>query len=165
MAKKVAYYGIFAALAIMMGYVERLVPVPIPVPGVKLGLANVIIVIVIYFMGNKEGLGISVVRIIMAGLLFSGFASFLYSLAGAVLSYFAMVGAKKIKSMSIIGVSVIGGIAHNIGQIVVACAVVNNIKLIYYLPVLLVSGVLTGVLVGIVAKNALEYINKTGIKY
>lgn len=164
MAKRVAYYGIFSALAILMGYVERLIPISIAVPGIKLGLANVVILIVIYFMGNKEGLWISFVRIIMSGLLFSGFAGFLYSLAGALLSYIIMVLLKKFDSISIMGVSVAGGIAHNIGQIIVACLVVQNWKLIYYLPILLISGIATGILVGITAKYALNYLNKANIK-
>lgn len=158
-SKKVAYYGIFAALAILMGYVEMLIPVVVAVPGIKLGLANVIVLIALYFMGTKAAFFISFIRIFIVGLLFAGFAGLLYSLAGAGLSFFVMIFMKKIKVFSIIGVSAAGGIFHNIGQIVLAALVVNNIKLFYYLPILLISGIITGIVTGIVAKYCLFYLD------
>ncbi len=164
MSRKVAFYGIFAALAILMGYVEAMVQMPIPVPGIKLGLANVIVVIAMYFMGNKAAIGINVIRVLISALLFNGFSGFLYSLSGAAASFIVMVLAKKIKSSGIIGVSVLGGVTHNIAQIGVAAAVLNTPGLMYYVPVLLVAGVVTGVIIGIVAKYCLRYIEKAGLK-
>lgn len=159
-SRRIAYYGIFAALAILMSYVERMIPVPGTVPGIKLGLANVIVLLALYFMDTKSAFFISLVRILIAGLLFSGFAGVLYSMSGALLSFGAMVLTKKIKGFSIVGVSVIGGIFHNIGQIIVASYVVNTFKLFYYLPVLLIAGVITGVATGFVAKYSLPYLRK-----
>lgn len=158
--KKIPYYGLFAALAILMGYVEMLIPVPVPIPGVKLGLVNVIIVIMMYFMDVKSAFFISLVRVILSGLLFAGFAGLLYSLSGAMLSFAVMALLKKTDKFSIVGVSVAGGVFHNVGQIVVAALAVENVKMAYYLPFLLVSGVVTGMLIGIVAKTALGYLKR-----
>lgn len=159
-SRKVAQYGLFAALAILMGYVEMLIPLPLLVPGMKLGLANVIIVIVLYHMDAKSAFFISLVRVLMSGLLFQGFAGLLYSLAGALLSLAVMVLLKKTGKVSITGVSVMGGVFHNIGQIIVAAAVVENIKMAYYLPFLLVTGVVTGFVIGAVARLALGYVQR-----
>lgn len=155
-SSKVAQYGLFAALAILMGYVEMLIPLPLLVPGMKLGLANVIIVIVLYHMDTKSAFFISLVRVLMSGLLFQGFAGLLYSLAGALLSLAVMALLKKTGKVSITGVSVMGGVFHNVGQIIVAAAVVENIKMAYYLPFLLVTGVVTGFVIGAVARLALK---------
>lgn len=159
-SSKVAQYGLFAALAILMGYVEMLIPLPLLVPGMKLGLANVIIVIVLYHMDAKSAFFISLVRVLMSGLLFQGFAGLLYSLAGALLSLAIMTLLKKTGKVSITGVSVMGGVFHNIGQIIVAAAVVENIKIAYYLPFLLVTGVVTGFVIGAVARLALGYLQR-----
>ena len=159
-SSKVAQYGLFAALAILMGYVEMLIPLPLLVPGMKLGLANVIIVIVLYHMDTKSAFFISLVRVLMSGLLFQGFAGLLYSLAGALLSLAVMALLKKTGKVSITGVSVMGGVFHNVGQIIVAAAVVKNIKMAYYLPFLLVTGVVTGFVIGAVARLALGYLQR-----
>ncbi len=158
--KKIPYYGLFAALAILMGYVEMLIPVPVPIPGVKLGLANVIIIIMMYFIDTKSAFFVSLIRVVLSGLLFAGFAGLLYSLAGAMLSFAVMALLKKTDKFSIVGVSIAGGVFHNVGQIIVAALAVENVKMAYYLPFLLVSGVVTGMLIGIVAKTALGYLKR-----
>ena len=158
--QKIPYYGLFAALAILMGYVEMLIPIPVPIPGVKLGLANVIIIIMMYFMDSKSAFFVSMIRVLLSGLLFAGFAGLLYSLAGAVCSFLIMALLKKTDKFSIVGVSVSGGVFHNVGQIVVAAAVVENVRMAYYLPFLLISGVVTGMLIGIVARTALGYLKR-----
>ncbi|HCT64316.1 MAG TPA: heptaprenyl diphosphate synthase [Lachnospiraceae bacterium] len=157
MSKKVAYYGIFAALSVLMGYVEAMIPVPLPIPGIKLGLSNVIVLLALYVMGTKEAFFISVIRVFISALLFRGFLGFWYSVAGAFLSYGIMVLAKKSGKMSIIGVSVLGGIFHNLGQIVVACLIIGRTVVFYLVPVLMVSGVVTGFAIGIVAGYCTQY--------
>ena len=159
--KKIPYYGLFAALAILMGYVEMMFPMPIPIPGVKLGLATVVVIIMMYFMDVKGAFFISLIRVFLSGLLFAGFAGLLYSLAGAMLSFAVMALLKKTGKFSIIGVSLAGGVFHNVGQVAVAAMVVENVKMAYYLPFLLVSGVVTGIVIGIVAKTALGYLKRT----
>ena len=158
--KKIPYYGLFAALAILMGYVEMMIPVPIPIPGVKLGLANVIVIIMMYFMDVKSAFFVSLIRVLLSGLLFAGFAGLLYSLSGALFSFVVMALLKKTGKFSIVGVSLAGGVFHNVGQIIVAALAVENVKMAYYLPFLLVSGVVTGILIGIVAKTALGYLKR-----
>lgn len=158
--RRAAYYGVFAAVALMMSYVEMLIPLPFLVPGMKLGLANVVVVVMLYHMDAKSALFISVVRILLAGLLFQGFAGLLYSLSGGLMSLLAMVLLKKIKGFSIIGVSVVGAVFHNVGQILVAAAVVENLKLFYYLPVLLIFAAVTGTLIGVVASRTLALVER-----
>lgn len=158
--KKIPYYGLFAALAILMGYVEMMIPIPVPIPGVKLGLANVIVILAMYYMDTKGAFFISLIRVLLSGLLFAGMAGLLYSLAGAMLSFLVMALLKKTEKCSIIGVSLAGGVFHNVGQIIVAAMVVENVRMAYYLPFLLVSGVVTGILIGIVAKTALGYLKR-----
>ena len=159
-SRKVAQYGLFAALAILMGYVEMLIPLPLLVPGMKLGLANVVIVVVLYYMNAKSAFFISFVRVLLSGLLFQGFAGLLYSLAGALLSFAVMTLLKKTGKCSIVGVSIAGGVFHNVGQIIVAALVVENMKMAYSLPFLLVSGVVTGCLIGVVARLCLRYLGR-----
>lgn len=157
MAKKIALLGILASLAIIAGLLERLVPFPIAVPGIKLGLANVIVIITMYCMGEREAFGISVIRIMVVGVLFSGLSGILYSLAGGLLSYVGMVAGKRVKAFSVIGVSIIGGVLHNLGQIGIAALVVSNIKLLYYVPVLILAGIVAGVVTGFVAVYTLDH--------
>jgi heptaprenyl diphosphate synthase len=158
--RKIAYYGLFSALALLMGYVEMMIPMPIAVPGIKLGLANVVVVLTLYFMDAKSAAFISLLRVLLSGLLFSGFSGFLYSMAGAIVSLIVMILLQKIKKFSIVGVSIAGGVSHNVGQILVACAVVQNAKLLYYFPWLLVAGVVTGFLIGIIVQYCLGYLRR-----
>ncbi|MDD3570404.1 MAG: Gx transporter family protein [Lachnospiraceae bacterium] len=158
MRKKVAYYGIFAALSILMGYVEAIIPVPLPVPGIKLGLSNVIVLLALYVMGTKEAFYISIIRVFISALLFRGFLGFWYSMAGAFLSYIVMVLAMKSDKMSTIGVSVLGGIFHNLGQIAVAIIILGRTVVVYLVPVLMVSGVATGFAIGVVASYCTKYL-------
>lgn len=148
--KKTAYLGLFSALAIILGYVETLLPVFVGIPGVKLGLANLVTVFLLYSYSWKEAGAVSLVRIIAIGFMFGNLFSILYSLAGAALSLLCMAAAKRFSGLSIVGVSIIGGITHNLGQIIVAAIVVENIHLFYYFPALLAAGLVTGMLIGII---------------
>ena len=165
MSRKVAYYGVFTAAAITMGYIESLVPLPIPVPGIKLGLTNAVIVTAMYLMGLKAAFFISIIRVILSGLLFAGLGGFLYSFSGALASFFIMALFKKTNIFSIKGVSILGGIAHNTAQIAVASFAVENSRLFYYLPPLIVSGVATGFLIGLMAEGALKHLKKTNFNF
>ncbi len=148
------------ALALVFSYVETLIPINFGIPGVKLGLANLVIVSALYLMGGRQALIISVVRIILSGILFGNLFSIIYSLAGGLLSLAVMILVKRSQKVSVVTVSVVGGICHNIGQILVAMAVVENLKLIFYLPVLLISGFLTGLVIGIVCRLILPRIKR-----
>lgn len=148
---KVALYGLLVALAFILSYVETLIPVPVPVPGVKIGLANLVVVTALYTMGDKEAFILSVVRIILVAMTFGNLSTMLFSIAGGILSVTAMIFVKRTGVFSLTGVSLVGGIMHNVGQILVAMFIVHNVRMIYYLPFLLVSGVVTGALIGILA--------------
>lgn len=150
---KVAYLGVFLALALICSYVESLIPFYFGVPGVKLGLTNVVVVLMLYCVGTKEALIISVLRIVLAGFLFGSFFSILYSMAGGILSFFIMFLLKKTGKFGVLPISISGGIFHNVGQLTVAAMVVENYNIFYYLPVLLIAGIVTGLLIGVAAQE------------
>lgn len=158
MKNKAAYFGVFTALALIFSYVEMLIPIHFGVPGIKLGLANLMIVIMLYKSGAKDALLLSIVRIVLSGFLFGNLFAILYSLAGGVLSLAVMAALKKRESFSVMGVSIAGGVSHNIGQLAVAMAVVETYRVGYYLPVLLIAGMVTGMLIGIVSNEVLKRI-------
>lgn len=153
---KAAYFGVFTALALIFSYVETLIPIHIGIPGVKLGLANLIVVIALYRMGLREAYVLSVVRVILAGFLFGNLFAILYSLAGGLLSLTVMVFLKKTEKFSVLGVSMAGAVFHNIGQLIMAAIVLESLSITYYLPVLMISGIVTGLLIGIVANEMLK---------
>lgn len=146
----------FTALALIFSYVETLIPVSFGIPGIKLGLANLIIVIALYRLKLKEAYLLSVTRVLLSGLIFGNYFSILYSLAGAFLSLSIMALLKRNGGFSVIGVSIAGGVSHNIGQLIVAVLVVETYQVTYYLPVLLIAGLLTGGLIGIVSSETLK---------
>jgi heptaprenyl diphosphate synthase len=153
MKKKTAFLGMFVALALIASYVESLIPIYFGAPGIKLGLANLVTVVVLYQSGLKEGAIVSFLRILLAGFLFGNVFSILYSLAGGVLSLLVMYGLKKSEKFSILGVSVAGGITHNIGQMIVAVFLMENGKIAFYFPILMIAGVITGLLIGIASRE------------
>lgn len=164
MAKKVSICAILIALALVFSYVEAMIPFNFGIPGIKLGLANLVIVIGLYLLKPHEVLIISVVRILLAGFMFGSGSSILYSLAGGLLSFAVMVLLIKIKGFSILIVSIVGGVCHNIGQLAVAALVVQNLRLGYYAPVLMIAGVVTGAIIGIVSGRVLAAIRDEGNK-
>lgn len=147
----VAISAMFAALALIFSYIEFLVPLPVPVPGIKLGLANLVIIIAIYRMSFRHAFAINVARILLAGLLFSGVFGMIYSFAGGVLSIVVMYVLYRTGLFSIVGVSMAGGVAHNLGQLITACVLLQNTGILAYFPVLLFSGLASGIANGILA--------------
>jgi heptaprenyl diphosphate synthase len=158
--KKIATYGLLVALAFILSYIESLFPLPLPVPGIKLGLANLVVITALYSMGGKEAFSLSIIRIILVGFTFGSPSMMIFSLAGGLLSWLMMTVMKKSKLFSLVGVSIVGGIAHNIGQIAVAIVIVENVNIVYYLPFLLISGVITGTLIGILGVTIVKRIQK-----
>ena len=149
-ASKVAQYGLIIALALVLSYVESLLP-PLWVPGMKLGLPNLAVVFALYRLSWKDACVISLVRVVLVTLLFGNGAALAYSVAGAVLSLAVMGLLWKTGKFSQVGVSVAGGVAHNAGQILVAMALLETARLAWYLPVLWISGTVAGVLIGVVS--------------
>ena len=154
--KKLTRTALLAALALIFSYIEVLIPFSPAIPGIKLGIANLVVIVALYHMGLKYAITINVVRIFIAGLLFSGVFGIIYSLAGAILSMTVMVLLKKTGLFSVAGVSMAGGVAHNLGQILAAAFLVSNLSIFIYFPVLIFSGLISGALIGIVAYIILE---------
>jgi len=157
--RKTAVLGLFIALSLIFSYIESVIPVPLVVPGAKLGLPNTLILLVLYAYGAKEAMLVNGARIVLSGFMFGNLFSIVYSLAGALLSFAVMVLAKCFKVFPIKTVSILGGVFHNVGQIIVAAFLVSGISVMAYLPVLLIAGVVTGLCNGILA----EIIYKRGI--
>ncbi len=161
--KKVAVYGLLIALAFIFSYIDSLVPMPFAVPGMKLGLANLVVITALYTMGPKQAFVLSIVRIILVGFTFRDPSTLAFSIAGGLLSWMLMSIFRHIKLFSMTGVSIIGGVAHNLGQILVAMVYLESGYVIFYFPALLVSGVITGTLIGLLGmlvvkrlKNAIK---------
>ena len=148
--KRLALMGLLTSLGLIAGYIEFLIPIPLGIPGVKPGFANIVIVWALYCLGPVEALAVNGMRIFLSGFLFGNFSMILYSLAGAAVSFTSMYLAKKSGVFGMAGVSIIGGVMHNVGQLLMAMAVLETVNLIYYGPVLLIAGVITGLLIGIV---------------
>ena len=182
MMRKTAQLGLMLALALILSYVESLIPFSFGIPGIKLGLPNAIVLLLLYgetknylmeaeeeakvspvnffTKGAREALLVNGLRIVLSGFLFGSLYSVLYALAGAGLSFAAMLLGRRAGCFSPVGVSVLGGVFHNVGQILVAAAVVETIAVAYYLPVLIMAGVITGALLGIAVMELLPYLRR-----
>lgn len=167
-AQQLAALGMLSALALSLSFLESLIPFQPGLPGVKLGLANLVIVFALYRMDAHSALLINAVRILLAGFLFSGIFGLLYSAAGAAWSLAAMAfllqinrkreQAGKACLFSIYGVSMTGGVFHNLGQLVIAILFLSNLNLVYYFPVMILSGIVTGLVNGMIARLLLHKI-------
>lgn len=158
--KLIATYGILIAVAFTLSFLESLVPINFGVPGIKLGFANIVVMFAIYTMRKGDALAISLVRIVINSFVFTGAFSLTYGIAGGLMSLGVMLIAKRNKRISVIGVSVIGAVTHNLAQIIVAGIVMHTYRIVYYYPALLVSGAVTGVIVGILSGIIIARINK-----
>ena len=163
MAKRVAYCAMLSALAMVFGYVEALIPFSVGVPGMKLGIANLVIVVSLHLLPTYQVFFIQLIRIVLISFLFGNMSMMMYSLAGGILSFLVMRFVKKTGIFSIIGVSICGGVSHNVGQLIMAVLAVQTIKLIYYFPMLLIGGLITGCLIGMLAQRILERIKSCSI--
>lgn len=158
--KKIALLGLTVSLAMIMSYIEVLFPMSFAVPGIKMGLANIVIVFVLYRMSLKDACAVSLIRVFLVALLFGNTMSLAYSLAGAVLSLALMALLKKTEKFSVVGVSISGGVMHNAGQILMAVILMGTAQIAYYLPVLIITGTITGVGIGLVAALVIDRVKK-----
>ncbi len=160
-SKKTAFLGLFTALALILSFAEALLP---PVftyaPGIKIGLPNIIIIFLLYRFSLKSAAAVSLVRILITAMLFGSVVSLAYSIAGAVLSLTVMWLLKRLNAFSIPVISIVGAILHNIAQIFVAVALMGTSQLFYYLPILLLSGLISGVLVGVLSTYLIKVMKK-----
>jgi len=158
--KYITFSGLMLAVALVLSYIESIIPFNASIPGFKLGLANLCVVIFLYLSNPILAITINLLRIVLAGFMFGNLASIMYSLAGALLSFAFMLLFKKTNKFSIGGVSLIGGVTHNLGQCIVASLVVSNFSYFYYLPVLLIVGAITGIVIGYVAKLLMPHLSR-----
>lgn len=160
--KKIAYLGTFLVLSLVFSYVESQIPLFIAIPGVKLGIANTVTVIILYMFGLKEAITVGSLRVIISGILFSNLFSIIYGLTGCILSILTMFILKKLNMFSMCGVSFGGAIMHNIGQLIIAACVMEQLSVFYYAPALIIFGggfgVLTGMLCTIIYKRLETYV-------
>lgn len=153
---KLVYMAISVSVAMILSYIESLVPLNIGIPGAKLGLANAAVSAVLYILGGKEAVCVSLVRVVLSSVLFGNAFSLLYSVAGAVLSLLGMLLLKKTNKFSVVGVSALGGVLHNVGQLTVAVLVTETAGLMYYAPLLIAAGVIAGVCMGALSATVIK---------
>ena len=160
--RKTAELGFFLAVALILSYVESLIPITFGIPGIKLGLPNLIVVLLLFGQryGAKEALLVNGMRIVLSGFMFSNLYAILYALAGAAFSFIAMLIGKRLRCFSVIGVSVLGGVFHNIGQAVVAMIVVETFAVSYYIPFLIVAGMITGAFLGLIVMEIIPFLDR-----
>ncbi|MEG0072244.1 MAG: Gx transporter family protein [Raoultibacter sp.] len=156
-AHEVASYGVLTALALVLGYLEVLFPLPVSVPGVKLGLGNIVVLFALVEYGRKPALLLMLFKVVVSSLLFGNPAVFPFGLAGGLFAFAVMAIGASFKHLSVIALSMLGGIAHNLGQLVMVTLLLGPYIALANLPVLLVSGLATGLLTGIVCQMALKH--------
>ena len=137
------------SFAMILSYIESSIPAFVAIPGIKVGLANIAVIFTLYRFGVKEAVTVSLIRVFLVSFLFGSIASMFYSISGAVLSLTAMILLKKLTPLTEVAISVVGGVMHNIGQIIAASILLSTNVVVYYLPFLLVSGTIAGIVVGI----------------
>lgn len=161
--KKIAIIAIFVTLALVLSYVDSLIPLAIMVPGIKIGLANIVIILSLYMIGEKETILISTIRVILSSLLFGTMLTFAYSMTGAILSLIIMIILKKRTTLATMTISIIGAVSHNIGQIIMAVIIMSTKEIIYYLPILMITGVISGTIIGVLASLLIQFTKKNQI--
>jgi len=159
-AKRAALYGLLIALAMVLSFVESMIPIPIPVPGAKVGLANLVTVAGLYLVGIPGTAAVTVLRVVLVGLSFGNPYSMVYGLSGSFLSLAVMALAKKHDFFSVLGISILGGVFHNVGQLIFAAFIVKTPGLAYYLPALMAIGCISGALIGTVGGILVERLSE-----
>lgn len=160
MKTKIAYLGLLTTFALCLSYLESLIPAIVPIPGIKLGLANFAVLLTLYLYGFKEAFFVNFARIILASILFGSIYSFIYALAGGILSLIGEYIFIKLNIFSEIGISIIGAILHNLGQIIIAYFILKNVGIFYYFMFLILAAVITGTLNGYLVKILIPRIKK-----
>ncbi len=158
--KKVAFLGLSIALAMILSFVESQIPALVAIPGIKVGLPNLVMVFLLYKVGWKETVIVSIIRVVLVSMLFGNVQTMAFSIAGAALSLTGMIILKKFNLFSCIAISVVGGVLHNVGQIIMACLITQTAGIVTYLPVLLISGTVAGVVIGLIGGMLVKRLDK-----
>ena len=159
-SKKIAFLGLCITLSMILSFVESQIPALVAIPGIKVGLPNLVMVFLLYRTSWKETVIVSLVRILLISILFGNLQTLTFSLAGAILSLISMILLKKSNWFSCITVSIVGGIFHNVGQIIAACLWTQTAEIAFYLPVLLISGTVAGALIGLIGGILVKRLEK-----
>ncbi|MBD5470317.1 MAG: Gx transporter family protein [Lachnospiraceae bacterium] len=162
-SKKIAYCAMLTALSMIFAYIETLIPFSFGIPGIKLGLANLVVLTGLYFMPEGWVFTVLVLKVTLVSFMFGNLSMLIYSMAGGIVSFLVMLAVKKRKGFSIIGVSIAGGVSHNLGQLAVAVFVVESIAPLSYMPVLMIAGAAAGTVIGMVAYRVRRHLKKTYI--
>lgn len=160
--KRLVFIALFISIALMLNYFERLIPIANPIPGVKLGLANVVSLVALSIFSLPEVFTIVVIRTLLGATFYGSYSALMFSMAGGILSLLGMwlLLKLKLKSLSTVGISVFGAVCHNVGQVTVAVLILQSTAIYAYLPILLVSSLITGVLTGVVASRTIPYLER-----
>ncbi len=161
MTHRISMYAMYTALAFVFSYIESLIPLSIGIPGVKPGFANIVILLVVCSSGHiTDAYSIAVIRVVLTGLTYGNLSTMIYALAGTLLATTSMLISKNSGLLSTTGISIIGGIAHNMGQLIAAIIMLSTAGLIYYLPVLVISGLVTGMVTGIITDKCIKHLGR-----
>lgn len=161
MTHRISMYAMYTALAFVLSYIESLIPLSIGIPGVKPGFANIVILLVVCSSGHiTDAYSIAVIRVVLTGLTYGNLSTMIYALAGTLLATTSMLISKNSGLLSTTGISIIGGIAHNMGQLIAAIIMLSTAGLIYYLPVLVISGLVTGMVTGIITDKCIKHLGR-----
>lgn len=163
--KKMVILGFMLAFSLILSYIESLLPLAVGIPGIKLGLPNLLIVILLYLYGAREALLLNLLRIVLSGFMFGNLFAIAYAASGAVVSFTVMYLLKRTGRFSVTGVSLGGGVFHNVGQMLVAVFVVETYAPIIYLPILLIAGLITGSVIGLISGRVLPYASRVAERY
>lgn len=161
MTHRISMYAMYTALAFVFSYIESLIPLSIGIPGVKPGFANIVILLVVCSSGHiTDAYSIAVIRVVLTGLTYGNLSTMIYALAGTLLATTSMLISKNSGLLSTTGISIIGGIAHNMGQLIAAIIMLSTAGLIYYLPVLVISGLVAGMVTGIITDKCIKHLGR-----
>ena len=161
--RKLTRLALYTTVALILSYLETLIPLAVPVPGIKLGLANAVVLLALETLGTPAAFILTLLRIFLSGFLFGSLGSILYALSGGLLSFLGMTLLCRIRSklsFSLVAVSIAGALLHNLGQLTAAALVVQNIHLfLTYLPVLMIAAIITGLVTGLVVQLLMKYLS------
>ena len=161
MTRRISTYAMNVALAFVFSYIEAIIPFNIGIPGVKPGFANIVILLTICMSDHIiDAYAIAIIRVILAGMTFGNMSTMIYAMAGTLLATTLMLTTKKTGLLSTTGISIIGGIAHNMGQLITAIIMLSTVSLIYYLPILIIAGMIAGIVTGIIAERCIKHLGK-----
>lgn len=158
--KNISNWGILLSLSLILGFLESLLPSFSAIPGIKIGLSNLAVLICLYLYGSISALALTITKALLSGIMFGSLGSIMYSLSGALISCIVMIALKKIKVIHIPVISGIGAVMHNVGQLVVAYFVIDSVGVFYYLPILTITGLFMGIVIGIICSLSLPTIKK-----